>query len=62
MVWRSLFKLTTTIIQYTNYKNFILTDYLISALLKSITSVNHDLSIDALNVVVALCSLLLKRK
>jgi hypothetical protein len=62
MVWRSLFKLTTTIIQYTNNQTFIVTNYLISALLKSITSINNDLSIDALNVVAALCSLFSKRK
>lgn len=62
MVWRSLFKLTTTIIQYTNDNTFIITNNLISTLLKSITSKNNDLCIDALNVVAALCSLLSKRK
>lgn len=62
MVWRSLFKLTTTVIQYTNYKTFIVTNNLISALLKSITSKNNDLSLDALNVVAAICPLLSKRK
>ncbi|VVC32290.1 Armadillo-type fold,Armadillo-like helical [Cinara cedri] len=56
MVWRSLFKLTNTVLQYTNNKSCIITDNLISALSRSITSKNNDLCNDALNTISAVCS------
>lgn len=63
MVWRSLFKMTTMILQYyTNYKTFVITNNLISALSKSITSKNNDLCIDALNTICAVRSQLSKSK
>lgn len=62
MVWRSIFKLTTMIIQFTNYKTFNITINLISALMTSITSKNNDLCIDALNVICVVYSLLSKSK
>lgn len=62
MVWRSLFRLTTIVLQYTNYKTFILTNNLITALLTSVTSENSDLCIEALNVVSLVCTQLSKSK
>lgn len=62
MVWRSLFKLTTIVIQCTNYKTFVITNNFITALLTSITSKNKDLCIEALNVVSLLTSQLSKSK
>lgn len=62
MVWRSLFKMTTKILQYTNYKTFTITNNLISALSRSISSKNNDLCIDALNTVSAVCSQLSQGK
>ncbi|XP_022163641.1 uncharacterized protein LOC111029096 isoform X2 [Myzus persicae] len=61
MVWRSLFRLTTIVLQYTNYKTFILTNNLITALLTSVTSENSDLCIEALNVVSLVCPQLSKK-
>ncbi|XP_025200463.1 uncharacterized protein LOC112598268 isoform X2 [Melanaphis sacchari] len=51
MVWKSLFKLTTIVIQCKNYETFIITNDFITALLTSITSKNKDLCIEALNVI-----------
>jgi len=62
MVWRSLFRLTTIVIQYTNYKTFVITNNLITALLTSVTSENKDLCIEALNVVSLVCPQLSKSK
>lgn len=62
MVLRSLFKLTTMVVQYTNYKTFIITNNLVSSLLTSVTSKNDDLCIDALNVISVICPQLSKSK
>jgi len=62
MVWRSLFKLTTIVIQCTNYKTFDITNNFVTALLTSITSKNKDLCIEALNVVSLVASQLSKSK
>lgn len=62
MVWKSLFKLTTIVIQCTNYKKFVITNNFITALLTSITSKNNDLCIEALNVVSLITSQLSKSK
>jgi len=62
MVWRSLFRLTTVVIQYTNYKTFVITNNLITTLLTSVTSENKDLCIEALNVVSLICPQLSKSK
>ncbi|CAH1714893.1 unnamed protein product, partial [Aphis gossypii] len=61
MVWKSLFKLTTIVIQCTNYKTFVITNNFITALLTSITSKNNDLCIEALNVVSLVTSQLSKK-
>ncbi|CAI6350539.1 unnamed protein product [Macrosiphum euphorbiae] len=61
MVWRSLFRLTTIVIQYTNYKTFVITNNLITALITSVTSKNKDLCIEALNVVSLVCPQLSKK-
>ncbi|KAL4141348.1 hypothetical protein QTP88_004003 [Uroleucon formosanum] len=55
MVWRSLFRLTKIVLQCTNYKTFVITNNLITALLTSVTSENKDLCIEALNVVSLVC-------
>lgn len=62
MVWRSVFKLKTKIIQCTNYQTFIITNKLISALLTSVISKNNDLCIDALNVIFVINSQLSQGK
>ncbi|KAL5241549.1 hypothetical protein ACI65C_008959 [Semiaphis heraclei] len=61
MVWRSLFRLTTIVIQCTNYKTFILTNNLITALLTGVTSENKDLCIEALHVISLVCPQLSKK-
>lgn len=60
MVWRSVFKLTATIIQYTNYNTYIITNNFITALSTSVTSKNNDLCIDALNLISTISSQLSK--
>jgi len=62
MVWKSLFKLTTLVVQYTNYKTFVVSNNLITALLTSVTSENNDLYIEALNLISLICPQLSKSK